>query len=275
VWAGDADQFEIYCRVAQMTLKSYLEGGHWSQHSYVLTQALGKIQETTSRAILEIDKSGDNYLGDAQHRLLTGVDFIKDCINTIRDMTPVPEARTLRIRHRVYNKSWDEDFYDQLAKAMFEIIHSAAYIEGPPDKAWSIHHNSVWNDFFEFSNDSQAWKIVHFKLRRLLYDEIRDLESLSNYKAARVLGICLNVMGLEIEKRSDLGHAALKTVVLTLTQRNYLRLRELNAEIADACLIGSITFDVEESRLVKTYAKGLRPEPDRKYLSLHSASAAV
>lgn len=270
VWAWDADQFETYCRVTLMTLKSYLQGGHWGKHSYVLTRALHDIQETTSRAILDIKKSGDDYLSDASDRLRVGVDFIKDSINAIGELNPPPEPRTLRIRRQDRNRLRDDDFYDRLAEAMFEIIHSAAYIKGPPDKAWSIHHNAVWGDFFGLSNDGQAWKIVQFKVRRLLYDEICDLESLRNYKAARVLGICLNVMGLKMGKRSGYGqdYAALKAAVLTLTQRNYLRLRERNVEIADACLIGSITFDAEQSRLIKTYAKGLKPEPDREFLPL-------
>lgn len=273
VWAWDADQFETYCRVTQMTLKSYLEGGHWGQHSYALYRALNEIQKTTSRAILDIKKSGDDYLGDAWHRLTAGVDFIKDSINAIGELKPPPEARTLRIRHQDGNKLGREDFYDWLADAMFEIIHSAANIKGPPDKAWSIHHNSVWGDFFGRDNDSPAWKIVQFKLRRLLYNEIMDLESTTpNYAAARILGICLNVMGLKMGNRSGYGrdHAALKAAVLTWMQRNYLHLREVNAEIADACLIGSITFDADHSRLVKTYAKGLKPEPDRAYLPLQS-----
>lgn len=272
VWSWDADQFETYCRVVQMTLKSYLDGGHWGQHSFALTRALNDIQETTSRAISDIKKSGDDYLGDPWDRLRLGVDFIKDSVNAIGKLKPPPEARTLRNRHRESKRLWDEDFYDKLAEAMFEIIHSAAYIEGPPDRAWSVHHNSVWGDFFGLGNDGRAWKIVQFKLRRLLYDEIRDLESMPNYKAARVLGICLNVMGLKIGKRSGYGrdNAALKAAVLAWIQRHYLRLREVNAEIADACLIGSITFDAEQLRLVKTYAKGLKPEPHREYLSLQS-----
>ncbi len=270
VWAWDTDQFETYCRAVQMTLKSYLDGGHWGQHSYVLTRALSDIQETTCRAIWDIKKSDDDYLGDAWHRLNAGVDFIKDSINAIGELEPQPEARTLRIHHRERNRLRNEDFYDRLAEAMFEIIHSAAYIDGPPDKAWSIHHNSVWGDFFGLSSEGRAWKIVQFKLRRLLYDEIRGLKSLPDYKKARLLGICLNVMGLKLGKRSGYGrdYAALKAAMLAWTQRNYLHLRQVNAEIADACLIGSITFDAEQSRLVKTYAKGLRPEPDREYLLL-------
>jgi hypothetical protein len=275
VWAWDAAQLETYCRVAQMTLKSYLEGGNLDRHSYVLTRALRDIQETTTRAISEIKKAGDDYYGDAWHRLREGVDFIKHAIDFIGELKPPPEARTLRIRPRQRDRLRHEDFYDRLAEAMFEIIFSAAYIDGPPDKAWSIHHNSVWGDFFERSNDNRAWEIVQFKLRRLLYDEIRELETLPNYKAARVLGICLNVMGFTMGKRSGYGkdHATLKAAVLAWTQQKYLRLREVNAKIADTCIIGSITFDAEHSRLVKTYAQGLRPEPDREYLPLQPPPA--
>jgi hypothetical protein len=69
--------------------------------------------------------------------------------------------------------------------------------------------------------------------------------------------------------------AALKAAVLAWTRRNYLRLRQVNSEIADACLIGSITFDAENCRLVKTYAKGLRPDPDREYLELDPPAKAA
>lgn len=277
VWVWDADQFSTYCRVVHMTLKNYLAGGHWGQHSFVLTRALHDIRDTTSRAISDIKKAGDDYYGDAWHRLRAGVDFIDGSINAIGELKPPPGARTLRIRYREQNRLRDEDFYDQLAEAMFEVIHSAAYIDGPPDKAWSIHHNSVWGYFFALNNENRAWKIVQFKLRRLLYDEIRGLESMPNYKAARTLGICLNVMGLKMGKRSGYGrdYAALKAAVLAWTQRNYLRLREVNAEIADACIIGSITFDAEQFRLIKTYAKGLQPEPDREYLSLQKPPVAI
>lgn len=276
VWAWDADQFETYCRSAQMTLKSYLQGGYWRQHSYVLAGTIREIQKTTGRAILDIMKA-DDYYGDAWHRLMAGVNFMKDSINAIGELKPPPEARTLRIRRGQRNRLSDEDLYDQLAEAMFEIVHSAAYVTAPPDKAWDIHHNSVWGEFFDLSHDNRAWRIVLFKLRRLLYDEIRDLESLPKYKAARVLGICLNVMGLTIRKRSGYGKesAALKAAVLTFTQRNYLRLREVNSEIADACLIGGITFDAGHSRLVKTYAKGLKSEPGREYLPLLAPPAKL
>ena len=277
VWAWDSAQFETYCRIAQMTLKSYLEGAHWGQHSYVLTRALHQIQEITSSAIADVKKAEDDYYGDAWHRLSAGVDFIKDSVNLIGELKPPPEARTLRIHSKQRNRLRDEDFYDRIAEAMFEIVFSASNIAGPQDKAWGVHYNAVWSVFIDRDNNDRAWKIVQFKLRRLLYDEIRRLDSFPNYKSARVLGICLNVLGLTIVKRSKYRreHAALKVSVLAWTQRNYLRLREENSEIADACLIGSITFDAEKSQLVKTYAKWLGHEPNRDYLPLQSPPAVV
>jgi hypothetical protein len=275
VWSWDADQFEAYSRVALMTLKSYLALKRWGVHSFVLTRTVHEIQETTSRAISDVKKAGDDYYGDAWHRLRAGVRFIKDSIDAIGELDPPPDARTLRVRSKT--KYRDGDLYDRLADAMFEIIHSAAYIEGPVDKAWVIHPNMVWGEFFELGKNHRAWSIVRFKLRRLLYDEIKELETLPHYKSARILGICLNVMGLKMGKRSGYGReqTALKAAVLAWTQRNYLKLRQVNEDIADSCVIGSITFDAEKERLVKTYAKGLEPEPHREYLDLQKLIAAV
>lgn len=266
----NARQFETYCRVALMTFQSYLDGGHWGQESYTLNRAIHEIEEIASSAIWEIKKRPEDPVGDAWKRLREGVHFLTKMVDLIEKLNPVPDARTLRIHTDNRRRIMHEDLYDRIADAMFEIIHSAAYVVGPPDEAWGIHHNSVWSDFFERHGKGKAMKIIQFKVRRLLFDEIKDLETLPNYKAARILGICLNVMGLTPRKRSGYGreHAALKAVVLPFVQKNYKKLRTINSEIADACLIGSITYDAKESRLVKTYLKGLNPEPDREYLAV-------
>lgn len=270
VWAWDAEQFEVYCRAVMISFKSYLENGYWNRHSGVLSRALREIRETTSRAISDSSKSDDDHLNDSWNRINTGINFMSDCIEAIGDMDPPPQARTLRIQDPRQNRFRDGDFYDALAEAMFNIIHSAAYIEGPPDKAWGIHYVSVWSRFFGLGTRTHVWRIVQFKLRRLLYDEILDLGTRPNFKAARILGICLNVMGLTMPNHSSHGrdYASLTAVVLTWTQTNYLRLRKLKPKIADACLIGSITFDAEKSQLVKTYAEGLSTEPNREFLPL-------
>jgi hypothetical protein len=116
---------------------------------------------------------------------------------------------------------------------------------------------------------TKAWKIVQFKLRRLLYDEVVQMDRIPNFKSARVLGICLNVMGLELGT-GEVGreHRPLQRVILAWTRRNYLRVRCEYPKVADACLVGGISYDAKRKRLVKTYAEGLNRKPDQRYLAL-------
>lgn len=269
-WAWSAGQFETYCRVVLMTFKNYLDSRRWGEQSYTLNRAIGDIHETAARAVWEIKKRPEDAVGEAWQRLRAGVCFLTKMVELIENLKPVPDSRTLRIHTGNRQRMTDEDMYDRIADAMFEIIFAATYVEGPPEQAWSIHHNAVWSDFFEHHGNGKAMKIVQYKVRRMLFDEIMRLGTFPNYKSARVLGICLNVMGLTLQKRSGYGrkHAALKAAVLPWVQKNYKKLRATNSEIADACLIGGITYDAKESRLVKTYLKGLNPEPDREYLAV-------
>jgi hypothetical protein len=103
-----------------------------------------------------------------------------------------------------------------------------------------------------------------------LYNEIVGMDDFPNYKGAKILGYCLNVMGLEIGDKADYGseYYPLRKVVLAWTKRNYMQLREDLPDVAEACLLGSITFDEGGNRLVKTFAKGLRKQAPEKYLDL-------
>ena len=84
-------------------------------------------------------------------------------------------------------------------------------------------------------------------------------------------------MGLSIGSRQGYGGGCypLRKVVVNWTKRNYLWLREKNPDIADACLVGSISFDKNNRRLVKTYMKGLRREVPREYLDLDLPNNAL
>ncbi len=77
-------------------------------------------------------------------------------------------------------------------------------------------------------------------------------------------------MGPKIVKKDVFGYAqhALQKAVLAWTKKNYLQLRQVNPDVAEACLIGSITFDEHGSRIVKTYIKGLNREAPKEYLEL-------
>jgi hypothetical protein len=127
----------------------------------------------------------------------------------------------------------------------------------------------VWGRFFSLGTEGRTWKIIQFKLRRLLYDEIASMDDLPNFKNARILGICLNVTGLTLRQGSHgRDYRALAKVIVPFAQRCYASLRQQLPRVAEAVLIGSITYDAEHNRLVKTYLQGLRNEPSREFLSL-------
>jgi hypothetical protein len=169
-------------------------------------------------------------------------------------------------------KKSDQTLYDTIVDGMTEVIYDASAVNGSPDTGWcwAVQHNAVWTEFFDHREDGKAWKIVMFKLRRSLYDEIKHLDKYMSFKAARILALCLNVMGLVVsnEKGIDAAYRALHKVVIAYTKRNYLRIRAASPRVADACLVGGVTFDAENGRLVRTYARMTEEQGFKAYLSL-------
>jgi hypothetical protein len=96
-------------------------------------------------------------------------------------------------------------------------------------------------------------------VRRLLYEEIKGLETHPNFLNARYLGYCLNVLGLEVGKKRDHrgDEYPLRRVVISFAQKHYLALVKRQHKIAAAVLLGTISFDKNKKRLVKTYREGL------------------
>lgn len=267
----NAQQFEAYTRCVLIFIEDYFHKKLWYQHSYALHRALDNIEKSCSD-LYKLDKvESEHYSSDIYERLRIAVDFIRDFIDLINKLDEKPPYK---LKRKEDDRFRNEDIYDKIANLQFEIIFNVSSVTTPSDTCWFIQPNSVWGQFFGITARNETHKIIQFKLRRLLYNEIKRFEEFTNYKSARILGFCLNVMGLEIGKSKDYGsdYYPLRKAVLVWTKKNYLSLREENPDVADACLIGTISFDEENSRLVKTYAKGLNREAPKKYLDLDSAS---
>ncbi|WP_157353832.1 hypothetical protein [Aromatoleum toluclasticum] len=119
----------------------------------------------------------------------------------------------------------------------------------------------------------RAGAVVKFKVRRLLYNEIADMRRFANFKGAKILGFCLNVMGFTIRQNDyDKDSRALQKAMLAWTRKHYVWLHGYNPRIAEACLVDGTTYDLKYRRLVRTYpAEGLRREPSYVYLDLDPA----
>ncbi len=265
-WAWDAKQWEAYCRATLITLKDCLEKGYGSQNSYALNRAMHDIEDAY-HDLYKLNDAPDAYGRDVYNRLRVAAEFVKDAIDLI-DKQPKPPKPLRRIREGTYPKN----IYDHLALLIFNMCFAASTVKSPPETCWTIHYNIVWSTVFKgFDGDGTAWKIVRFKVRRLLYNEIMELTKMPNYKGSRILGFCLNVLGVKTgPSKQNYGRDAyaLARAVHSWTRKNYLSMRRENPDVADSVLIGDISFDETSSRLVKTYFKGLNREAPKSYLDL-------
>jgi hypothetical protein len=260
----DATQARAYSRLVLITLKDYLDTGNWGAHSFALYRALDRVQRSR-HDIYTLDGASTVYNTDAYQRLVAVVEFVKDAIDLL---DKYDNLKTV-LRKRGDNRLFRDNFYDYIANMMFEIIFAASAVAGPADTCWSIQHNVVWGGFFN-THEGSAWHIVRFKLRRLLYNEIRKLETQPNYKSSRIFGFCLNILGFAPYDKTAFfkQRYALSRVMRNWAKSNYLKLRNAQPEVAASCLLGSVSFEPENGRLVKTYFKGLNLEAPREYLEL-------
>jgi hypothetical protein len=256
----DAEHWGAYCRAVLTALRSYVEDGHRG-HSYALYQAKGYLEH----AVFDLYKldgvANSSWDDDIQARLRVVVKFIEDAVK-ILDSKGVPDDLALRIRDK--HGPMRETIYDHIASLIFEVIFAASAVTKPNDHCWWIQHNSVWGKLFNFQRlKGDAGKVVKLKVRRLLYDEVAQMNEFANFKGAKIIGFCLNVMGLKVRTDNyDKDSRALQKAVLRWTRKNFVWLHEHAPRVAGACLVDGMSYDAQNRRLVKTYpAEGLRRKP--------------
>lgn len=267
-WGLDAEQLSVYSRATLITLEAYIKSHkRGCTKSFALNHAFEFLAHS-AQGIHKLDGATDYYPNEAYAKLDVAVNFVSEAIRILNKHSTPDDRLKTRPEFR------DKDIYDQIAEMMFEIIFAASGVKSPRDTCWSIHYNAVWSKLFGFANEGKAQKIIYHRLRRLLYDEICRLSDLPNYRSAGVLAICLNVLGPVIHKRGttiDREHRALHVAMIAWLKKNYLALRERQPNVANACIIGSITYEEDRKRLAKSYIKGLRLEEPKEYLELDGA----
>ncbi|MBX9630109.1 MAG: hypothetical protein K2X67_06250 [Burkholderiales bacterium] len=266
--AWDSKQWAALSRATLMTVSDYLKRRLFSNHSFAIYRAIESFEGPARGVHLLNDENNPNS-DEIMSRFQVSADFFRRFVELIQKQEPLPAP--------IFNRRADihhENCYDYLAKFAFELLFSASQVTNPTFTSWMVHHNIAWTSVFgSFHNDAEkAWDIVRMKVRRLLYTEIRRMEEFPNYKGARLLGLCLNIVGLNVPSRKpgqmQRGHYALAKAVRIWARKNYLKLRQDNSDVADAVLFGRLTFDESNNRLVVTYDKGLNTEAPKEYLQL-------
>ncbi len=263
-------QWEAFLRLVSITFDAYSKSGTVSNHSSVIYRVLGDIKEA-GRGIGKLNTLENWWPNEEYYKFDAAVKFsIQMCKALDKNVDPRSEYFVLRRKKTEHG----HDIYDSIAKLMFELIFEASAVSEPRETCWTIQYNGVWDDFFHsFSPDGSSSKIIKFKLRRLLYDEIKRMNDFPNFKSARLLSLLLNVLGLQKEPRTADRRSthALKQVVLRWTARNYVRLIQGNPRIGARCLVQSVTYDEGNHRLIYIGPKILDREPSMTYLQLEYA----
>jgi hypothetical protein len=257
----DATQWGAYCRVVLIAFRDYAAKDFWS-HSFTLYRAKERIERAASDLYRLNGSATAGWEEDAYARLRIVVDFIVEAVEVL-DQIGVPKGVKLRVRE---HRTSAATFYDHLAKMMFEVIFSASQVRSPSDLSWSVQHNAVWSEFFSFAKlTGAAGKMIKFKLRRLLYDEIVQMKDFPNYKGAKILAFCLNVMGLRIHEKNSLNvdSLALQKAVLSWTRKNFARLHTYNSRVMLAGFVENMSYNEAAQQIVKEYVAGLDREPPR------------
>lgn len=265
----DAVKWEAYCRATLITFRDYVDKQFWN-HSYTLYRANSYIKEAAFDLYKLNGATNIAWDDDGLSRLRVVVTFIKDAIG-ILDKKGIPDHLQLRIREQ---SGGNKNFYDYLAELTFETIFAASAVKSPIDLCWSVQRNSVWGKLFNFSHlDSSAGRVVKFKVRRLLYNEVIEMNRFPNFKGAKILGFCLNVMGLKLMDRGyDKDSRALHKAILAWTKKHYDWLHGFNQEVAEACLVDGLAYDARNRRIVKTYpARGLQRKAQQVHLEVDAA----
>lgn len=233
--------------------------GRGFPHSYALARMFDSLQMALLRTY-EMDKQEHYSKMPAFGRLNEVVEFTVTAIALVDKNAYSPKRLKIDSTNLV-----DDDIYDDLARHIFEIIFATSHIGSPTWTSWAIQHNAVWSRLFGVRNDKPT-RIIAFKVRRLMYDEIRHMDISPNFKGARILGYCLHVFGLKPQK--DRLAWPLQINAVRWVKANYRRLITDHPQVAKACLHGSVTFDSTSECLVQTWENETEREPIRETLRI-------
>jgi hypothetical protein len=237
-----------------MTFGDFIKRGNGT-HSSVLYGALGDIKEASSDLCKlngTASRSSDNDLLD---RLRVVIEFIQEAVQIIENNGV--SAVDLMIRNRGKNPRPSNGIYDQIANLVYKVIDQASAVSSPKDTCWWIQYNALWSELFNFGRlEGQAGNIVKAKVCRLLYKDVLEMNRYPNFQGARILGFCLNVMGLQRAKGDIYNDSrALHTAILFWTRKNFDRLHDYDPRVAAACLVDGMTYDPVKHRIVKEYLR--------------------
>lgn len=254
----DSDRLKAYTQVILITFKDYVIN-NFLGYSPALYTANMNILNALSDLYKVNGVTRLTWDDEILVRLRIVIRYINSAIEILDKIEP---PKYIVLRNREYDTG--DTYYDYLAVMIYTAIEEVSLINSPASLSLFIQNNLVWEELFSFKKmESPSGKIIKFKVRRLIYNEILSLKEAPNLRAACILSFCLNVLGLNLRKQKVYKESkALHKAVLSWTKKNYAWLNSYDPKIAAGCLVEGFTYDDINSRIIKTYpSEGLRRKP--------------
>lgn len=259
------EEAEVLTNAALMFAGDYFEKTKGLRHSYALTRIISKFEGMGMDAYRLNTMEDDYYYSKEYARVSAAVEFAHKLVELL-GKHDVPQQR------RGTPEVASGCPYDRVALLYFELIFSASQVTSEKWVNWAIQHNLVWSTLFS-RDDFPAMARIKRKVIRLLWAEIKGMDKFVNFKGIRILGLCLNVLGVKKPDRVRPGWRrefyGLRKLMIDWTQKNYYRILVNHPKVAAALPNGTLTYDADRHRLVKTYSSELGKRPNRHYLPIH------
>ena len=239
------ENWKAYSRIALAAFESYCNNGKF-YHSRAIYIALENIGKSTYN-LYEYDKKENFDKKISYNNLYIAINFIKETFRIIESSNVDLSKYPLR-KHEI---NYHETIFDQIAELIFDIILNASSVTSPQWTCWHIQHNSVWARIFDhLGNKTKAEKIIKFKVRRMIYNEIKKMNQFPNFKGARLLAFSLNILGFS-DKKSQKESYPLHKAVRSWIKKNYSWLVLNEPSVASACLVDGIIFDQKSRNIIQ------------------------
>lgn len=264
--AWKPQSWDTYNRAVLLYLSDWLKKRRGIHANTALHQIFRGYEHIAPDAY-RINEMPDSYhLSIEFYRIRKAVEFVNESIKLLEEGEVSAPKKARLCEGRVAHP----DIFDLLSEVAFELIIAAGSIDTPDFRSWEVQHNTVWSPIMRDYSNSEVRVIFRGRLQRLIWKEVRNMERAPNYQGARVILVCLNVMGFRMDhavhKPKEIR--ALKRLLIKWICQHYLNLRNEYPDVARACTGASITFDPKKKQLIKTYSSLLGKEPQREILQL-------
>ncbi|WP_375207257.1 hypothetical protein [Hyphococcus sp.] len=262
-----SDQLRAYCKATLLTFEDYVKRNIW-EHSFAIYGVIDTLKSSTSNLYKLDGQPSLDWENSPYANLRIVVDWIESAVELLNKHETYTSI-TLRIPEK--NGAHLETIYDYIADLIAETIFHAAAVREPSWPNWSVQHNALWSEIFcGYKLDNHAGKIIQFKVRRKLYNEILEMENFPNYRGAAVLSFCLNVLGISSKfngmRKSEI---ALKKAIISWVKKNFSSLDNTNSEVAAKSLPNKMKFEGAYSRIISIHPeRGLRTKDHVQILNV-------